>query len=300
MNSKTIPICLLGATGFLGSAIAQELDKRGIEWVGISRDESDDERVKTLELTNKAQVLDVFNKSSVVINAIGSAKPKDYEDNPAYFIDNLWNNVTYLSELLKEGNVNKLIHISSAGTVYGEKESEKHSETSPIKPISWYGKAKVIEELFLEKQCFINDCDYLCVRVTNPYGNKNKTKHGFIDVLINTVLSGSEFSFYEDCNPVRDFIYSEDMAFSIVELNELQQTGIFNLGSGNSHSLKSITDYVIQKLGNNHSITRKSNKPDYDVLNNEVCVKKLSDCQAKKASMDVYTYIDSALNGKIG
>lgn len=300
MEAKTASICLLGATGFLGSAIAKELDDRKIDWVGISRDESKDSRIKKLDLTDKNALLEVFQNSSVVINALGSAKPKDYEENPSETLNNLWQNVISLSESLKLGKVAKLIHISSAGTVYGEQSDIRHTEKSTVNPISWYGKAKVIEELYLEKHCQMNDCDYLCLRVSNPYGNKNKTTHGFIDVLINSVLSGKKFSFYEDCNPVRDFIYAEDMAFSIAELIKVNATGLFNLGSGESHSLKSITDYIIKKMKGEHFITRASNKPDYDVLVNKICVDKLSEYRANRTSMDVYQYIDIALNEKIG
>jgi UDP-glucose 4-epimerase len=299
MKDKSNPICLLGATGFLGSAIAKELDERKIDWIGTSLEESKDLRIKRIDLTDTEALVNIFQKSSVVINALGSAKPEDYEGNPSETLNNLWQNIISLSESLKLGKVAKLIHISSAGAVYGEQKDVRHTEKSAVNPISWYGKAKVIEELFLEKHCQINDSDYLCLRVSNPYGNKNKTTHGFIDVLINAVLSGNKFSFYEDCNPVRDFIYAEDMAFSIVELIQINATGVFNLGSGKSHSLKSISDYVIKKMDGKHLISRHSNKPDYDVLKNEICVEKLSTCRAKRSSMDIFTYIDKKLDKNI-
>jgi UDP-glucose 4-epimerase len=300
MKDKSNPICLLGATGFLGSAIAKELDERKIDWIGTSLEESKDLRIKSIDLTDTKALVDIFQKSSVVINALGSAKPKDYEENPSETLNNLWQNIISLSESLKLGKVAKLIHISSAGAVYGEQKDVRHTEKSAVNPISWYGKAKVIEELFLEKHCQINDSAYLCLRVSNPYGNKNKTTHGFIDVLINAVLSGNRFSFYEDCNPVRDFIYAEDMAFSIAELIQVNAIGVFNIGSGESHSLKSVTDYIIEKFNGEHFISRKSSKPGYDVLVNKVSVEKLLSYGAKRNSMDIYKYIDIVLNENIG
>jgi UDP-glucose 4-epimerase len=295
MINNTQSVCLLGATGFLGSAIAKELDAKNISWCGISREDCGDSRVKTLSLSETTKVVDIFKSVDIVINALGSAKPKDFEDNPEITLSTIWDNAERLAELLKQGEVKKLVHISSAGTVYGEHTHLTHTENADLLPISWYGKAKVIEELYLEKSCFSNNVDYLCLRVTNPYGNEKKTTHGFIDVLLHSVLSKNKFSFYQDCNPVRDFIYANDMAFSCIKLIELQCKGIFNIGSGKSYSLEELANYVNNKLAGKTLIERSHNKPVYDVLINRVNIEKLVENGAHRSSMDVYKYIDNVL-----
>ncbi len=295
MSIKNKSVCLLGATGFLGSAIAKELDERKISWVGISRNNSEDARIVKLSLADSDEIIKIFRSVNIVINALGSAKPRDFETAPQETLNTVWENLVLLAGLLKKSNGAKLVHISSAGTVYGEYTDKPHTETCDLVPISWYGKAKVIEELYLEKFCASNTLDYLCVRVTNPYGNERKTKHGFIDVLMTSVLSGKKFSFYENCNPIRDFIYADDMAYSIVELIKLNQQGVFNLGSGQSFSLEELANYVGNKLKGTELIVRMNHKPDFDVLINKVDIQKLTLSRAQRTSIDVFTYIDNLL-----
>lgn len=296
MSNTTPSICLLGATGFLGSAIAKELDARGLSWIGTSRQKNDNDKIKKVDLSERQKMIDILQTSDIVINALGSAKPKDFEASPEEKLNSIWNSVTNLTELIKLADIKKFVHISSAGTVYGDYVDHPHSESGNLLPISWYGKAKVIEELYLENACTSNNINYLCIRVTNPYGNDKKSKHGFVDVLLNCVISNKPFSFYQDCSPVRDFIYADDMAFSIVELIKLKRNGIFNLGSGEGLSLKAIADYVHNKLDGKTLISRAQEKPVYDVLTNRVDIQKLIDSNAYKNSMNVYKYIDSMLD----
>jgi len=295
MKTKNNRILLLGVTGFLGSAIAKDLDARNLDWIGTSREPSVDPKIIQLELSDHEAVLELFNNFDVVINAVGSAKPKDFEEDPVNTLNTIWKNSVNLSQLLQRGKVSKLVHISSAGTVYGELEDGIHEETSTLDPISWYGKAKVIEELYLQNSSLTSGYDYLCLRVTNPFGNVQKTNHGFIDVLMNSVISGNKFVFYKDCSPVRDFIYADDMGFSAVELITSQCCGVFNLGSGKSYSLEDITDYVNQKVAGKTCIFRETIKPDYDVLINKVCINKLIKHDAHRESLDIFKYIDNAL-----
>lgn len=296
MSNDKPYICLLGATGFLGSAIAKELDSRGIAWIGTSRSENVTHNIKKVSLFDRLEMINLLKSSYLVINTLGSAKPKDFEEDPLNMLDILWNNTIDLTSMLNESGIEKLVHISSAGTVYGDYIDSPHSEKCELLPISWYGKAKVIEELYIEKSCLSNNIDYLCLRVTNPYGNDNKTQHGFIDVLLNSVLSNKEFYFYQDCNPIRDFIYAEDMAFSAIELIALECKGIYNLGNGEAHSLEDIATYVDNKLKGNTLIKRLSDRPSFDVLNNQVCIQKLINSKAHRSSMNVYKYIDNILD----
>lgn len=297
LMANTAPsICLLGATGFLGSAIAKELDARGLSWVGISRQKSTNKNILKVDLFDQQKMIEVLESTDIIINALGSAKPKDFEANPEERLNAIWDSTTNLAKLIELANIKMFVNISSAGTVYGEYVNAPHLESSNLLPISWYGKAKVIEELYFENTCKSNDINYLCIRVTNPYGNDKKSKHGFIDVLLNSVISNKPFTFYEDCSPMRDFIYADDMAFSIVELVKLKRKGIFNLGSGEGYTLEAIADYVHNKLNGKTLISRSQKRPVYDVLTNQVNIQKLLDSEAYKNSMNVYKYIDNVLD----
>lgn len=290
-------ITLLGASGFLGSAIAERLDELNLDWRGVCISASDHPKILTLAPDDQDSLIELINQYPVVINATGSLKPKDFEARTTESLDLLWRNIQHFSSVLEQSRIEKLVHLSSAGTVYGESEDKHpHHEEDLLKPISWYGKAKMLEELYYQDMATKHNYQYLGLRVTNPFGNKLKTRHGFIDVLLNCVREGHEFNYYSDCDPVRDFIYAPDMAKAIVNLIAHQEVGTFNIGSGQAIHLSDIASYVKKRVATPERIQRTLARPSYDVLNSVVSIEKINSKGFLQTSKNVYDYIDSQLS----
>ncbi|QRZ21197.1 NAD-dependent epimerase/dehydratase family protein [Vibrio sp. sp1] len=295
-NSTSKGITLLGATGFLGSAIANELDRLEIPWIGISIEPSNRKNIVTVEPTDQDTLVSIINEYPTVINAAGSLKPKDFEENTKDSLEKFWKTVEHFTQVFERSNIRKLVHLSSAGTVYGDSESAiLHPEESILKPISWYGKAKMFEEIHYGHCSNVLDYDYLCLRITNPYGNKEKTQHGFVDVLIKSVIEGSDFNYYFDCDPCRDFIYAPDMSEIILKLVTENKTGTYNVGSGEILHLSEIVNYVTSKHPST-LIKRELKRPSYDVINSCVSIDKIRSNNSYKNSLSVFDYIDGRLN----
>jgi UDP-glucose 4-epimerase len=296
MNSDNQKVTLLGATGFLGSAIADVLDKMQIPWTGICIGKSSRANVVALSPDDKESLIDIINAFPIVINATGSLKPKDFEEKTSQSLNLFWKNVEHFTDVLEQSNVEMLVHLSSAGTVYGDRASkEGHKERSILKPISWYGKAKMLEELHYEKIADLIGFKYLCVRITNPFGNKVKARHGFIDVLLHCMREGKEFNYFADCDPVRDFVYAPDMSRMIINLVMNNESGTNNIGSGIALNLSKIAHYVKERVDTPYLINRTLAKPNYDVLNSIVCIDKVKSKNAYVNTMNVYNYIDTQL-----
>ena len=65
-------ICVFGATGFIGSAIVNQLEENGIDWVGISRSDNNNPRIIKATLEDRDRLLEILNDYPVVINAMWS------------------------------------------------------------------------------------------------------------------------------------------------------------------------------------------------------------------------------------
>lgn len=289
-------ITLLGATGFLGSAIAEVLEEMGIPWIGVCISKQERANIITLSPDDKQSLVNIINEYPIVINATGSLKPRDFEKRTTESLELFWKNVEHFVEILEHSNVQLLVHLSSAGTVYGDSDSkEAFDEGAILKPISWYGKAKALEEYHYEKVASLVGFKYICARITNPFGNKEKARHGFIDVLLHSMRENTEFNYFADCDPMRDFIFAPDMSQIIMKLVLNEHFGIFNIGSGEPMNISRIANYVKQRVDNPHLINRTLAKPHYDVLNSIVSVNKIKEIKVYVNTVNVYEYIDSHL-----
>lgn len=292
-------ICVFGATGFIGSAIVNQLEENGIDWVGISRSDNNNPRIIKATLEDRDRLLEVLNDYPVVINAMGSFKPADFESNTKTVFQHFWDNVQLLSELLSQSAVTELLHISSGGTVYGETDGEPATETDWLKPISWYGKAKVIEESILEKAALQAGFSYICARVSNPFGNSRFSNHGFIDVLLNTVKNNGVFNTFNNPSYSRDFIHCKDLAKTLIFLLEQKSTAnieIYNVGSGTSTSLHEILG-IAKALNPNFNYNLDRLPTDFDVVKSALNINKLTKQGVDASSFKtVVSYLEEGLN----
>jgi UDP-glucose 4-epimerase len=227
---------------------------------------------------------------------MGSMRPKDFELDTKTVLDEFWTNINKLQSLLYNTKINKFLQISSAGTIYGEYNKSPSKETDIPNPISWYGRAKVLEELYYQNFAQIQNIDFLCTRVTNPYGNIHKTDHGFIDVLINSIINKKVFRTFVDENHSRDFIYAPDMAYMIVEFLLSGHTGTLNVASGNTIQLSKIIDYV-QSINKSFKPNKDLVSLDFDVNNNKIDISHLKSLSLHRETNNIFDYIDANLRG---
>ena len=85
----------------------------------------------------------------------------------------LMSNVVFTSKLLDacvKMNIQKVIFLSSGGTVYGKENKCPLKEKTPTNPISSYGVQKVTIEKLLYLYRYLHGLDYRIIRLANPYG----------------------------------------------------------------------------------------------------------------------------------
>ncbi|PXF31973.1 hypothetical protein WH50_07140 [Pokkaliibacter plantistimulans] len=285
-------VCVIGANGFIGSSIADSLEKRGIDWVGVTRSEPNRDNCIKLDIKDTQGLAEIFSQYPVVINAIGSLKPKSFIDDFEGSMQRAWHTLHDIENSISQSTAKAFVHISSAGTVYGENLGHPSKETDTNQPVSWYGRTKLVEELYFKEACNRQGIRFICARVSNPFGNKRYSEHGFIDVLVNSILNSKSFYIYSHPEYYRDFIHVDDMASAIVELSMSDTSGIYNIASGVSHSLNEIVQYVLKKgiEIDLHHISPNSQ----DVIKNHICIEKAYK-YLPKSMKSLFEYLDEKL-----
>lgn len=143
-------VTVIGATGFVGSHITQELANRNVHVTGISRKEksSDNEFVIYIptDITNVTALSAVLKGSDVVVNAFNPGW-----DNPNIYNEFLRGSKAIL-EAVKDSGVKRFITIGGAGSLYVAQGGPQIIDTVPSDS-SFYPGSKAAKD-FLD---FIRD-----------------------------------------------------------------------------------------------------------------------------------------------
>ena len=127
-----------------------------------------------------------------LINLASTVVPSTSNRDPIYDVNtNLIGALNTLQASVKN-NVSKYIFLSSGGTVYGSKHSDKpHRETDPTEPICSYGIVKLSIEKYIHMFNVLHGLPYSIIRLSNPYGPEYSVEkpqgaiHHFISKTIN-------------------------------------------------------------------------------------------------------------------
>lgn len=145
--------------------------------------------------------------------------------------------------------IKKIIFCSSGGTVYGIPKAIPIDEEQPLWPINPYGIIKAAIEQYLNMYFVLHGLDYGIVRLSNPYGEGQRSKMlGAVTVFAERALRGEEIEIWGDGSVVRDFLYVGDAVRGLAAAAQHQGPDrVFNIGSGEGHSLKNLLT-IIEKI----------------------------------------------------
>lgn len=169
-----------------------------------------------------------------------------------YYKNNLADSVVLLEEMRKK-NIEKLIFSSSA-SVYGEPKKIPVTEASELNPISPYGETKLGLEKILELYFHSFGLKSISLRYFNAFGPKelHEPETHAIPNFIKAVLEGKKINVFGSGKQQRDFVFVKDLVKAhVLALEELDEIGfeVFNVGSGESCSVKEVIDLVFDLTG---------------------------------------------------
>lgn len=239
---------VLGGNGFIGSHVVDALLKaghkvrvfdRGAELYRAPLREVDYRLGSFSDLPALAEAMEGVE---VVYHLISTTVPSTSNLDPVGDIEGNLINTVRLLKLMAQKNINRIVYLSSGGTVYGTPEILPIPESHPLHPICSYGVVKVAIENYLYMFRALHGIQSVVLRASNPYGERqgHAGVQGVIGTFIGKLLEGQPIEIWGDGNVIRDFIHVEDLAGLCVLAGEADQSGVFNAGSGMGYSINEI------------------------------------------------------------
>lgn len=254
--------CLVvGGNGFIGSHLSERLLREGYEVAVLDRFKSG---VNNLwEISGQIEIfrgsyLDqellrtAMKGMDYVFHYASSTTPATSIADPDYEIEsNLLGSVRLL-QIARDEGVKKVIFPSSGGTIYGEPKRLPVREEDCALPSNPYAISKWAVERYLHHFHELYGLDYLILRYSNPYGERQSPygKQGVIPIFLNRIKHNQRPVIYGDGSMVRDYIYINDIieATSIL-FERVIKDKVFNVGSGIGVSLNEIIKTMYSILG---------------------------------------------------
>ena len=255
-------IILLGGAGFIGTNLVKELAGNADNRITVvDRKPEFFQNIISMQLSNVSIVESGLSEETdyevlvkgqdIVYHLFSTTVPTT--SNQA-ISEELKANVILSANLFEacvHQQVQKVVFLSSGGTVYGKEAKCPLGENTPTNPITSYGVQKVTIEKLLYLYHYMHGLDYRIIRLANPYGPYQRPNGvlGAITTFTYKALKGEEIQVYGDGSVMRDFIFIDDAVrgiLKIVDGNDRHHT--FNLGCGYGTSIKCVLETIERTL----------------------------------------------------
>lgn len=248
-------VLVTGASGFIGRALTTKLRSQGWDVTQVSSGDGD---IANREIfTRFAQ-----QKFAHVFHLAGKTfVPDSWDDPQAFCQTNVLGTVNALEFCRK--NCIPMTYVSAY--VYGHPDTLPIGENSSIRPSNPYALTKRLAEEFCEFYASAYDLPVTTIRPFNVYGI-GQAEIFLIPEIISQVLDTGDKILVKDLAPKRDYVYLEDLLTALLAtLDSLKGYNVYNVGSGNSLSVKEVIDVIQDVAG-----TCKEIICDNEVRSNEL------------------------------
>ena len=269
--NKNSKILIAGSNGMVGSAIIRNLKNNGyaniIEGTRKSVDFSD---VKSTE--------DFFSQHKPEYVFLAAAKVGGIGYNKSFPADFIRENLQIQTNVIDSSYRNgckKLLFLGSA-CIYPKNAlvpiKEEYLMSSPLEPTNEaYSVAKIAGYMMCKKYTEQYGFNTISVMPNNLYGindNFNIEQCHVIPSLINKFVVAKENNIPEvtcfgDGSPIREFLFSDDIANGLVFLMEnYANPEIINIGPDREVSIKELSEIIAKLVGYDGNIVWDSSKPN--------------------------------------
>lgn len=269
--NKDSKIYVAGHRGLVGSAIVRELKKKGYSNI-IGKTH------KELDLMNSSAVESFFKKEKPEYVFLAAAKVGGIYANSTYLADFIYENLQIQNNVIGNAykyGVKKLMFLGSS-CIYPKmcpqpiKEEYLLSgyleETNEAYALAKISGLKMCQ--YFNKQYNTNFISVMPTNLYGPYDNFHPENSHVMPALIRRfheakVSGAKEVVVWGSGKPLREFLYSEDMADACIYLMEnYEGNDFFNIGTGKELSIKALAELIKEVVGFQEEIVWDSSKPD--------------------------------------
>lgn len=238
-------VLLLGGNGFIGQALARKYVELGHTVHIISRRKSDFNHSSIhshqASLDNLHILDELIPQCELIIHTASTCTPGSSAANPTKEGEDNLLPLLRLLEILQKYSPRHFAFISSGGTVYGETPDLPAREDSPLKPISYHGASKVAAEMFVQALAR-SGYPTTILRPSNVYGPGQNGPMGFgiVRTVLQHLKSGTPMEIWGDGKTLRDYLYIDDLVDAIIQVQQHNCLGTFNVGTGMGYSVNEV------------------------------------------------------------
>ena len=269
--NKDSKIYVAGHRGLVGSAIVRELNKKGyINIIGKTH--------KELDLMDALAVENFFKDEKPEYVFLAAAKVGGIYTNSTYPADFIYENLQIQNNVIGNAykyGVKKLMFLGSS-CIYPKmcpqpiKEEYLLSgyleETNEAYALAKISGLKMCQ--YFNKQYGTNFISVMPTNLYGPYDNFHPEHSHVMPALIRRlheakVNGAKEVVVWGSGAPLREFLYSEDMADACIYLMEnYEGNDFFNIGTGKEITIKGLAELIKEVVGYEGEIVWDSSKPD--------------------------------------
>ena len=241
-------ILILGAGGFLGSALARRLSRDGCRVYRLMKQPAPpfgkNDSVHTGDLSDVALMREMLTRCNTVFHLASATTPGSSARQPSLEAEfNLLPTLRFL-DVMQDFPGRRLIFVSSGGTLYGNPEIEPAPETHRTTALSYHGAGKIALESFMLTFSRLSGTGLTVLRPSNLYGPAQSLKSGFglVRTMLQHIKQGTPMEIWGDGETVRDFLYIDDMVEACCQARAKGDAvgEVFNVGAGTGHSINQI------------------------------------------------------------
>ncbi len=269
--NKDSKIYVAGHRGLVGSAIVRELNKKGYgNIIGKTH--------KELDLMDAVAVENFFKEEKPEYVFLAAAKVGGIYANSTYPADFIYENLQIQNNVIGNAHkygVKKLMFLGSS-CIYPKmcpqpiKEEYLLSgyleETNEAYALAKIAGLKMCQ--YFNKQYGTNFISVMPTNLYGPYDNFHPEHSHVMPALIRRfheakVNGAKEVVVWGSGKPLREFLYSEDMADACIYLMEnYEGNDFFNIGTGKEITIKGLAELIKEVVGYEGEIVWDSSKPD--------------------------------------
>jgi UDP-glucose 4-epimerase len=209
--------------------------------------------------------------AEVVVHCAWSRVPMDAETDPGHADREDLPLLRRIVEATAPSHA-RLVFLST-GAVYGNTGFRAATEEDPVRPLGAYARGKIAAEALLAASAPERS---LVLRTTNLLlGTRDSPRpQGVLPRMVSAARNGTPFDLWGDGSATKDYIHPSDFTAALLRLVDLRATGIFNIGSGSSLSLRDMLAIVERQTGAPVDVRMRPHF-DWDVTVSQIAVEKL-------------------------
>ena len=243
-------VLLTGATGFIGSHLAEALLGAGYEVIGLRRTTSDLHRLTAVQhqlkwVNNddpdwKAQLL--AHQPEVFVHAAWLGVSAEQRDHWPSQLTNL-DFTLQLLDVLAQGPLRQVIALGSQAE-YGAFEG-RVDENAALRPNTAYGAVKLATLQVLRTFCESRGLAWYWLRIFATFGPR-EDRHWFVSHVVTSLLQADKPLEMTPGEQRYDYSYVRDLARAVCQVLQASapQSGVYNLAANSATSLRAIVKAV--------------------------------------------------------